>query len=72
MRALEVTTRFPSFADFWTPSLGGAGPAPAYVTSSRAERRGALALRLDRALPFAPDGSIALVARAWAVRGVVG
>lgn len=69
---LEVTTRFASFADFWTPFLGGAGPAPSYVASLSADQRAALALSLERALPFEPDGSISLVARAWAVRGLAG
>ena len=69
---LEVTTRFSNFADFWTPFLGGTGPAPSYVAGLSADQRAALALRLERALPFDPDGTVSLVARAWAVRGVVG
>ena len=35
------------------------------------ERRAALRERLRRMLPAAADGSIALSARAWAVRGTV-
>ena len=35
-----------------------------------AERRAALRERIRAGLPFASDGSIPLVARAWAVRGV--
>ena len=34
------------------------------------ERRSALRERLRDGLPFALDGSLALVARAWAVRGM--
>jgi SAM-dependent methyltransferase len=68
---IDITTRFTNFADFWTPFLGGTGPAPSYVASLGSEQRTALANRLERALPREPDGSISLVARAWAVRGSV-
>lgn len=68
---LEITTRFSNFADFWTPFLGGTGPAPSYVAGLSAEGRAALAMSLERTLPMEPGGAIALVARAWAVRGVV-
>ena len=49
--------------------LGGQGPAPAYAMSLSEEHRGALRDRLRATLPIAQDGSIPLVARAWAVRG---
>jgi SAM-dependent methyltransferase len=67
---IEISTRFSSFADFWTPFLGGTGPAPSYVASLDSCRREALASNLDGSLPRDPDGGIALVASAWAVRGV--
>jgi SAM-dependent methyltransferase len=69
-QSIEVTTRFSGFADFWTPFLGGTGPAPSYVASLEAGRREALAEHLERSLPRQPDGAICLVARAWVVRGV--
>jgi SAM-dependent methyltransferase len=69
---LEITTRFSSFADFWTPFLGGTGPAPSYVAGLTEDQRAALAMSLERSLPVEPDGAVSLVARAWAVRGVVG
>jgi len=69
---LEITTRFSNFADFWTPFLGGTGPAPSYVAGLSASQRAALAMSLERVLAFEPDGTVALAARAWAVRGVVG
>ena len=69
--ALEITTRFSSFADFWAPFLGGTGPAPSYVATLGPDQRAALAMSLERVLPREPDGAISLVARAWAVRGVV-
>ena len=66
---IEIPTRFASFDDYWRPLLGGTGPAPTYVTSLDADRRAAMAKRLERALPRGPGGAIALTARAWAVRG---
>jgi SAM-dependent methyltransferase len=68
--SIEVPTRFSTFSDFWKPFLGGTGPAPSYVASLDPPRREALAARLERSLPREPDGTIALVARAWVVRGV--
>lgn len=68
--AIDIPTRFSTFADFWKPFLGGTGPAPSYVASLDAPRREALAARLERSLPRDPDGAISLVARAWVVRGV--
>ncbi|MGQ0543721.1 MAG: hypothetical protein ACT4P3_00095 [Betaproteobacteria bacterium] len=60
---------FRDFDDFWTPFLGGQGPAPGYCMSLSEERRAALRERIRAALPIAADGSIPLIARAWAVRG---
>ena len=70
-RAIEVAIRFRDFDDCWSPFLGGQGPAPAYVVSLPDDRRSALRELLRAALPVAPDGSVPLTARAWAVRGVV-
>jgi SAM-dependent methyltransferase len=67
--AIEIPTEFSSFDDYWRPFLGGTGPAPSYVASLDADRCTALAGKLERALPRRPDGTIALIARAWAVRG---
>lgn len=67
---IEIPTEFSTFDDYWRPMLGGTGPAPSFVASLDADRRGELARRLEQALPHGADGSIALTARAWAVRGV--
>ena len=69
--ALDVPTRFSDFDDYWTPFLGGQGPAPAYCVRLPEARRAALRDRLRATLPFDGAGGIALSARAWAVRGVV-
>ena len=69
-RPIEVPTVFRDFDDYWSPFLGGQGPAPGYAMSLSDERRLALRERIRAELPMAADGSIPLVARAWAVRGV--
>jgi SAM-dependent methyltransferase len=68
---IDVPTVFRDFDDYWTPFLGGQGPAPGYCMRLSDERRVALRERLRTALPVAADGRIALTARAWAARGTV-
>jgi len=69
-RPIDIWTDFKDFDDFWSPFLKGQGPAPSYTMSLSEERRSLLRERLYNSLPFALDGSIPLIARAWAVRGV--
>ncbi|HEX8220150.1 MAG TPA: methyltransferase domain-containing protein [Chloroflexia bacterium] len=69
VRAIDVDTHFRDFEDYWLPFLGGQGPAPGYAMSLPEEGRVALRERIKAKLPVAQDGSISLVARAWAVRG---
>lgn len=66
VRAIEVPTVFGEFADFWSPFLGGQGPAPTYVGGLTEDRRIALREALRARLG---DGVIRMRARAWAVRG---
>jgi hypothetical protein len=68
VQALDIPMVFKGFDDYWSPFLGGQGPAPAYVMSLRAEKRIALREALRKRLPTEQDGSINLVARAWAVK----
>jgi len=68
VRGIEVPTPFASFDDYWQPFLGGQGPAPAYAMSLDEGKRNRLRDRLRERLPARSDGSIALTARAWAVR----
>lgn len=68
VEALEVATRFQDFDDYWTPFLGGPGPAPGYLSSLSVQRQQELARRLAATLPRSEDGSIALTAKAWAAR----
>jgi SAM-dependent methyltransferase len=69
VRPIDIPTVFADFDDYWRPFLGGQGPAPGYAMSLPEERRDALRDRLRERLPAGFDGSIALTARAWAVRG---
>jgi len=69
VRPIDIAADFRDFDDYWSPFLGGQGPAPGYAMSLSDERRAALRERIRAGLPFALDGSIPLVARAWAVRG---
>jgi len=66
---IDVPTTFRNFDDYWSPFLGGQGPAPAYAMSLDEASRNRLRDRIRDRLPTQPDGSISLVARAWAVMG---
>jgi SAM-dependent methyltransferase len=69
VQPIDISTYFRDFDDYWSPFLGGQGPAPTYLISLSEERRGALRERVHSSLPIAKEGSIALVARSWGVRG---
>jgi SAM-dependent methyltransferase len=69
-RTIDVPTVFRDFEDYWSPFLGGQGPAPGYCVSLPDAKREALRERLRADLPAAPDGTIRLTARALAVRGL--
>lgn len=69
---IDIATRFSDFDDYWAPFLGGQGPAPAYAMSLDEASRKQLQDRIRQRLPTESDGSIALVARAWAIQGRVG
>jgi SAM-dependent methyltransferase len=71
VRVIDVPTVFRDFDDFWSPFLGGQGPAPAYAMSLSEDRRTTLREEIRANLPIATDGSIHLIARAWAIRGVL-
>lgn len=69
VKALDITTRFADFDDYWQPFLGGQGPAPAYVMSLNKTARTRLRELIQERLPMAENGSITLTARTWAARG---
>ncbi|MFL5760357.1 MAG: class I SAM-dependent methyltransferase [Thermomicrobiales bacterium] len=70
VEAIDEPTTFRDFDDYWRPHLlGGSGNAQRYVASLGETQRAQLRDRLQATLPIASDGSISLIARAWAVRG---
>jgi SAM-dependent methyltransferase len=69
-RPLQISTIFPDFDAYWTPFLGGTGPAPSYVGSLSSDAREMLRRRLDKRLSPSTGGTIRLTARAFAVRGL--
>lgn len=69
VQPLEIPTRFQNFDDYWAPFEGGQGPAPGYAVALNDEERGRLRTALASRLPHAADGTLPLMARAWAVRG---
>jgi SAM-dependent methyltransferase len=69
VRAIDAPTRFRDFDDYWSPFLGGQGPAPGYAMSLTEEHRLQLRDRIRAMLPVSAHGSIDLTARAWSVRG---
>ena len=71
VKPIDIPTRFASFDDYWQPFLGGQGPAPAYAMSLDEAGRASLRDRIRKYLPTAADGSISLIARAWAARATV-
>ena len=69
-RPVEVAMDFRDFDDYWTPFLGGQGPAPTYVATLPGGTREGLRARLHATLPTEEDGSIHLRSTAWAVRAL--
>lgn len=71
VKPIDIPTQFTSFDDYWQPFLGGQGPAPAYVMSLNEKARARLRDRMRERLPIKANGSISLIARAWATRATV-
>ena len=69
VRNIDVPTVFRDFDDYWSPFLRGPAPAPTHVASLSEEKREVLRERVRLSLPIAADGSIPLIARAWAAKG---
>lgn len=69
--AIEIPTVFRDFNDYWEPFTWGQGPTGSYCSTLSDQQRQALMEKLKTRLPFQTDGSIALSARAWAIRGTI-
>ena len=66
--ALDIPTPFSDFDDLWIPFTGGQGAGPSYLVSLDRPKQEQLRESLRARVPPNADGSISLVARAWAVR----
>jgi hypothetical protein len=67
---LKTSMHFSSFEDYWRPFLGRSTPTSAFAASIDNQTDGALVTALRRKIPSVrPDGSFALTACAWAVKG---
>jgi SAM-dependent methyltransferase len=70
VQAIDVPAVFHDLDDYWQPFLlGGSSVAQRYASSLDEGQRTALRAQLRSILPMADDGSMQLLARAWAVRG---
>jgi SAM-dependent methyltransferase len=67
--ALTVTSRYPSFDEWWQPYTLGVGPAGAYLASLAPERRAELRERCRSRLPAGPFD---VTAAAWATAARAG
>ena len=69
VRALDVPAHFRDFDDYWAPLQRGHAPSQEHVAALSDVDRSRLRDRLRTMLPTRPDGSIELIARAWAAKG---
>ncbi len=69
VNAIDVPTRFADFDDFWAPFTVRHRTRARVREPLPPERREALRERLRSTLPTGPEGTIDLIARAWAIRG---
>lgn len=67
---IDIPAHFANFDDFWQPFLGAQGSVSKYLRGADDEKRDAIQKQLQQQLPFNPDKSIDLTARAWAVKGI--
>lgn len=71
VRPIVIDMHFLDFDDYWTPMLSNQGSAPSYIASLEPASVASLREAVRDHMPIAPDGSIPLTARAWAVRSFV-
>ena len=68
--AIDLPMGFRDFDEFWLPhTMAGAAAVQRYVSGLDDDRQAVLREQLRATLPFAADGSLRLIDRAWAVRG---
>lgn len=69
--SIDLQTTFKDFDDYWLPFLGAQGSVSKYLLSLDTQTTRAITAQLHQQLPINSDGSIELIARALAVKGVV-
>lgn len=67
---IDIQTVFSDFDDFWLPFLEAQGSVSKYLRALNPETLAAIRDQLQHQLPIEADGSIQLMARAWAVKGL--
>ena len=67
---IDVQAQFTDFDDYWLPFLGAQGSVSKYLLSLDEPAINALTTQLRRQLPINADGSIDLIARALAIKGI--
>lgn len=67
--AIDIQTNFKDFEDYWQPFMAAQGSVSKYLRSLNHEKQNILRDKLQKHLPIEKDGSIHLIARAWAVKG---
>jgi SAM-dependent methyltransferase len=68
--ALDVDAHFTDFDDFWRPFLAAQGSVTKYLRALDEPAVNRLSERIHQRLPINADGSIDMILRAWAVKGV--
>jgi ubiquinone/menaquinone biosynthesis C-methylase UbiE len=69
-KEIIIDTTFSNFDEYWTPFLGGQGPAGNYLQLHDEKKRKKIRDRVKEHLPISDDGTINLIARAFAIKGV--
>lgn len=67
---IDVQAKFTDFDDYWLPFLGAQGSVSKYLLALDEAALNRLTAQLRRQLPIKADGSIDLVARALAIKGL--
>ena len=67
---LDINTVFKNFDDYWSPFLGGQGPAPGYLASINKDLKDQIKNTIFKKLSVGPNDPIQLLARAIAVSGI--
>jgi ubiquinone/menaquinone biosynthesis C-methylase UbiE len=66
---IDIDTTFKDFDDYWLPFIEAQGSVSKYLRALNDETLDAIRDLLHQRLPIESDGSIHLIARAWAIKG---